>query len=162
MLKKVIVFGFISLLPIWCYSQSLLKISKSIYESEEKSGCRELTFKARNKFFKTSQARLFKKQPDTLYIIEGYDIEQSGVVTTIWNKTTVISYQYYFRKFSITDEVLLPISWIKMITRFDKNEIEKFNEKTIDGLNYTAIRVIVKDKEIVLDKIKYKDKNNRQ
>jgi hypothetical protein len=102
-------FLFISILltnQVICFSQQTFGVlSKKVYKHQKIND--KSTFNVIKLFYKSRQSlikTLKIKQPiDTLYLIEGYDLQSGEVVATVWCNLWKYNYRYGRNKITILD-----------------------------------------------------------
>lgn len=77
--------------------------SKELYRQQKKND--KSTFNLSKYFHESRQCFLLTLRPkqiiDTLYLVEGYDLQSGEIVSTIWCKYWKYNYRYYRQKINI-------------------------------------------------------------
>ncbi len=136
-MKKVFFASMFLLLSIASCSQkvSFLSLSEKIYE---KNRSQRSVFKlnsyerdARKKIYSSDSASFLRGKIDTLYLLEGYNIETGTFYGTIWDKENSISYSYFREKLEVKSRPVFTDYQILSVTKWDVPAIRK--EENING-----------------------------
>ena|ERR1700761_9182243 len=167
-MRKINLIGMLLLISSIAYSQTadFLALSNKIYTKNgglsDKSNFKLNDYKkdARMKVYKLSSSFFLKNKIDTLYFLEGYNIETATFNGTIWNKNNSISYNYNKGKLAIQHSVFTDYQ-IQLITRWDTITIkkeEKINGNWLDNNLYiNALRCYKKGKDWQIDEVYFKN-----
>nr|WP_294790773.1 hypothetical protein [uncultured Mucilaginibacter sp.] len=165
-LKGIILLLIIGL--IGCSPKaSFLTISSKIYKknggANDKSPFHLSSHKnkARMKAYALDTTSLLEGEIDTLYFLEGYNLETATFYGTIWNKRKSINYSYFKENLSFLNRSIFSDYQIKLVTDWDLSGIrheEKVNGNWLDNnLQIGAIRTIKDGKKVKIDEIYFKD-----
>ncbi|WP_343531978.1 hypothetical protein [Pedobacter sp.] len=145
---------------------SFPSLSEKIYK---KNGGRndKSTFKlnahkrdARDRVYLKDSASFLRNTIDTLYIMEGYNIENGTLHGTIWNKNNSISYSYFRGKLEIQNQSVFSDYQILLVTKWDVPTIrkeEEINGIWFDSLQITASKCYREGKDWRIDEISFND-----
>ncbi|RYX85782.1 hypothetical protein EON73_02835 [bacterium] len=146
---------------------SFSTLSNKIYSknggANDKSTFKLNTYKrdARMKVYQIDSASFLKVKIDTLYLIEGYNIETGTFYGTIWDKKNSISYNYFKANLALQKQSTFTDYQVQLITRWDTATIkkeEKANGNWLDNnLQINALRCYKKGKDWQIDEIYFKN-----
>lgn len=116
---------------------------------------------ARMKVYQNDSASFLKGKIDTLYLMEGYNIETGTFYGTIWDKKNRISYNYYKANLVLQKQSTFTDYQVQLITRWDtatRKKEEKINGNWLDNnLQINALRCYKKGKDWQIDEIYFKN-----
>lgn len=136
-MKKIFFASMFILVSMASCSQkvSFLSLSEKIYENNRRD---QSIFKlskykrdARKKIYSNDGASFLRGKIDTLYLLEGYNIENGTFYGTIWNKENSISYSYFRERLEIQSRSVFSDYQILLVTRWDVPTIRK--EEDVNG-----------------------------
>jgi hypothetical protein len=117
--------------------------------------------KARMKAYALDTTSLLKGEIDTLYFLEGYNLETATFYGTIWNKRKSINYSYFKENLSFLNRSMFSDYQIKLVTAWDTSGIrqeEKVNGNWLDNnLQINATRTVKNRNDWKIDEIYFKD-----
>ncbi|MFN0290100.1 hypothetical protein [Pedobacter helvus] len=166
-MKKIFFASMFLLLSIASCSQkvSFLSLSEKIYE---KNGSQQSVFKlnrykrdARKKIYSNEGASFLRGKIDTLYLLEGYNIETGTFYCTIWDKENSISYSYFREKLEVQSRSVFTEHQILLVTRWDVPAIRK--EEDVNGnwldnnLQINAFRCYKEGRDWRVEEISFKN-----
>jgi hypothetical protein len=129
----------------------------------DKSAMKLSTYKrdARMKIYQSDSAYFLKEKIDTLYLLEGYNIETGTFYGTIWNRQKSISYNYFKRHLALQKESTFTDYQVQLITRWDIATLRK-EEKTSgnwfdNNLQLNGLRCYKKGNDWQVDEIYFKN-----
>ncbi len=168
-MKIVAIAGMLTLLSIVGCSQkvSFPSLSENIYKKSGGRNDRSIfklnTYKrdARDKVYLEDSASFLRDRIDTLYLMEGYNIETGTFYGTIWNKGHSISYSYFREKLAVKNRSVFTDYQISLVTKWDIAVIMK--EEVVNGdwldnnLQISALRCYWIGKDLRIDEINFKD-----
>jgi hypothetical protein len=142
-------------------------LSNKIYTQNggpnDKSTFKLNTYKrdARMKVYQLDSAFFLKGNIDTLYLLEGYNLETATFYGTIWDKKNSISYSYFKGNLAVRKLSVFTDYQVQLITRWDTSTIkkeEKANGNWLDNnLQITALRCYKKGKDWQIDETYFKN-----
>lgn len=168
-MKIVAIVGMLTLLSTVGCSQkvSFPSLSEKIYKKSgghnDKSIFKLNIYKrdARDKIYLKDSASFLQGKIDTLYLMEGYNIETGTLYGTIWNKTDSISYSYFRGELTIQNRSIFTNYQISLVTKWDIATIRK--EEGINGdwldnnLQINALKCYKVGKDWRIDEISFKN-----
>ncbi len=138
-MKKVLISTLFIIIVSGCSTKMTFPLlSKKIYDKNrginDKSTFKLSSYKkdVRMKVFLLDSST-FLKEPlkDTLYILEGYNIETATFYERIWNRNHQISYSYLKGTVTLQKQSIFTDYQVKLITNWDTVQIRK--EERING-----------------------------
>ena len=166
-MKKIFFANIFILLSFASCSQkaSFLSLSEKIYE---KNRSRESVFKlnkynrdARKKIYSDNAASFLRGEIDTLYLLEGYNIETGTFYGTILDKENGISYSYFREKLEVLSRSVFTDRQILLVSTWDVPAIRK--EEDVNGnwldnnLQINALRCYKVGKDWHIEEISFKN-----
>ena len=116
---------------------------------------------ARMKIYLQDSASFLKGKIDTVFLLEGYNIETATFYETIWNKWSSVSCSYYKGNIALRKQPLFTNYQIQLITHWDTSVIrreEKANGNWFDNnMQISGLRCYKKGKTWHIDEIFFKD-----
>ena len=166
-MRKIFFAGIFIFFSIASCSQkvSFLSLSKKIYKN---SASHQPVFElnnykrdARRKIYSNNGASFLRRKIDTLYLLDGYNIETGTFYGTIWNKENSISYSYFREKLEVQSLSVFTDQQILLVTRWDVPAIRK--EEDINGnwldnnLQINALKCYRSGKDWQIEEISFKN-----
>jgi len=86
---------------------------------------------ARDRVYLNDSASFLRNKIDTLYIMEGYNIETGIFYGTIWDKKQSVSYSYFRKQLAIQNHSVFTDYQLSLVTKWDITSIRK--EEEVNG-----------------------------
>ncbi|MDJ1496850.1 hypothetical protein QNI19_28200 [Cytophagaceae bacterium DM2B3-1] len=149
------VFVLIFVCVTSCTKKTIKQFSCKIYNQKIiPAAFLKNSFYTHKQVSRQKQAEFLNQKQDTLFILEGYDIQSAQITGSIWNKKGMINYRYSLGNVEILDKTIFSKSDIDLVSRFDTTEIrkrEKIHGHYLGAFYYKAIRGIYIKNKLRLD-----------
>lgn len=138
-------------------STSFTQFSNSV--KKQTSEKKQVLSKIRKDLFKQGALNFIDFNSDTIFLINLWEYESGFIYGKIWNKRGYVNYSYGQSNLQIRkDNYPFKEETIELINEWDRSKINVSQSETITLPSYqiNAIRVILKNQEILTDSIKVK------